>query len=959
MYDSLECLLKAALHHASRHLLGAAVLAGVEPPPTNSGPNSYEHEIEVVYTIVRLFVGLPEVNLNALAAHLSDETLHALVGRLSLCPAPETPLVKVLLHSIYSRVVDVRWTMRGLLALYLRSYLRSPPRVQGVVEVLELFGSIVSGFTAPLSESHRLLLLDVIMPLHTPNGKIFDMASIMSIYHNPLVFVVSRFLEKDPSLFLDVFERIQAAFPPVHSANSPKEALLIHEMEKLLEYSSPETFKSVSTELILRLARCTASLHHIVSERALQVWRSDKFISLVTHDAETRGTLYQAMLPILLATPSWNKTVNRMRGNVLRILEKHDAPLFASCAIQYFQTEDGAERARAKVLELHPDIDGPLEEEEDPLSDDEDTSVSSSTAPTGTADNSSTASPTAASPTVPTNNGSNSSDATTTTTTPAPVKERPAKQQRAYVPKKLEDITHFDFVFGHDLGTGAFATVQYAKKIRRGVMPSKWKEYAIKVMEKEVIKSQGAEENIAREIQIMKMVSHPSITRLVGTCVSEKRLYLVLEYASKGDLHNHLSRLGSLSVDAARFVTAEIVLGLEALHAQGIIYGDLKPENVLVHSNGHVKLADFGSARFVDEVKAGEKLEGTAEYMSPELLRRDKATPECDLWALGCVIFQLLAGHTPLYSDLVDEDEETERDAVFRKIVHFSGVEDGLFPSDFPAEAQDLVSQLLKVKPSARLGAGGSFSKLKEHAFFSGIDFGSIHDQKAPEFSQGSVAPQPDKGWTRRKMSLFFSPLPRKFDFALSSQLASIPESSKEKRGKLQIDSFEMLLGTVNHASRPGLGGPTSDSGPTLKPIGETSIGFDAASAVQGVEEEEEQLEEERKMAAAPMGGGIPRHNQGNPFAISMNDVRSQQANSQQQHRPFVGGGGMATGLPRVTPGNKLPAGKAYSITSRPPASAMSSGVVKQPSSRRKVVTSSRFADSAPSLNEEDEEVNE
>jgi serine/threonine protein kinase len=259
-------------------------------------------------------------------------------------------------------------------------------------------------------------------------------------------------------------------------------------------------------------------------------------------------------------------------------------------------------------------------------------------------------------------------------------------------------------VFGHLLGEGSFAQVRYAKWIQRGQLPSAWPEFAIKILSKELVAAQHYEANLAREIRIMHRLAHENINRLVGLCENATNTYLVLEYAPKGDLHSLIASLGSLDVPSARFVAAEVLRALEEIHRNEIVYVDLKPENVLVHSSGHIKLGDFGSSRFFDEVGAEgtdegapakpDRLEGTADYLAPELLREQFAiSPASDLsdlthatasggkgrvrgthflltlltfcfvlclscfrlsicrWAFACTLYQMLAGRTPIWAE--------------------------------------------------------------------------------------------------------------------------------------------------------------------------------------------------------------------------------------------------------------------------------------------------------------------
>merc|ERR1712137_1023140 len=160
------------------------------------------------------------------------------------------------------------------------------------------------------------------------------------------------------------------------------------------------------------------------------------------------------------------------------------------------------------------------------------------------------------------------------------------------------------------------------------------------------------------------------------------------------------------------------------MHNKQVLHRDLKPENILLDDAGHIKLVDFGSARRLDASEQTTRFVGTAEYVSPEVLNDEEATAASDLWAVGCILYQMLAG-TPPFS------AESEY-LIFRRIEEL----DYHFPPDFDPTAQLLVSSLLLIDQHARLGAGGELSELKAHAFFSecspAIDFEQINSLPPP-----------------------------------------------------------------------------------------------------------------------------------------------------------------------------------------------------------------------------------
>lgn len=176
-----------------------------------------------------------------------------------------------------------------------------------------------------------------------------------------------------------------------------------------------------------------------------------------------------------------------------------------------------------------------------------------------------------------------------------------ARAQMSESPVLLPSLKFHDLVFGRTLGTGAFGTVKYARRIVRDRTRSRWPEFAVKVVSTSKIEELGYERSISREIAILRTMTHPGVARLVSSFRFRDGAYLVLEYGSGGDLHGLLRRVGSLDVDSAKFVVGEVVAALGSIHDAGFVYGDLKPENLLITESGHVKLTDFGGCRAVSD----------------------------------------------------------------------------------------------------------------------------------------------------------------------------------------------------------------------------------------------------------------------------------------------------------------------------------------------------------------------
>jgi 3-phosphoinositide dependent protein kinase-1 len=207
-----------------------------------------------------------------------------------------------------------------------------------------------------------------------------------------------------------------------------------------------------------------------------------------------------------------------------------------------------------------------------------------------------------------------------------------------------------DFDPLEELGEGNFSRIYKAvNKFTKHV-------YAIKAIEKaQVQQIKRRHKNVYNEImmekKILSKLHHPNIVILYSTFHDATTLYYLLEYCDGGEVWSLLRFNGSpcpLPASMSRFYAAEVLNALEHMHGLGIVHRDLKPENVLLTASGHVKLIDFGTAKdLVDTSLNGPEFVGTAEYMSPEAVDNLPTGPSTDLWAFGCLVYQLFDGYSP------------------------------------------------------------------------------------------------------------------------------------------------------------------------------------------------------------------------------------------------------------------------------------------------------------------------
>ncbi|KAJ1386151.1 Serine/threonine-protein kinase, active site [Sesbania bispinosa] len=358
--------------------------------------------------------------------------------------------------------------------------------------------------------------------------------------------------------------------------------------------------------------------------------------------------------------------------------------------------------------------------------------------------------------------------------------------------RRKSALTFRDFHLLRRIGAGDIGTV-YLCRLRNNANDQFDKEeedasclYAMKVVDKDAVALKKKAQRAEMERKILKMLDHPFLPTLYAEFEASHFSCIVMEFCSGGDLHSLRHKLphNRFPLSSARFYAAEVLVALEYLHMLGIIYRDLKPENVLVRSDGHIMLSDFDLSLCSDAIPAVESSDflhdpavpsalpytrsrsfttpfscfsnrlfrsrkvqtllpnrlfvaepvaarscsfvGTHEYVSPEVASGHSHGNAVDWWSFGIFIYELIYGRTPFAAS---SNEATLRNILKKPLT---------FPTETPSStlevhARDLISGLLNKEPSQRLGSKRGAADVKKHPFFKGLNLALIRMLTPPE----------------------------------------------------------------------------------------------------------------------------------------------------------------------------------------------------------------------------------
>ncbi|PSS01995.1 Serine/threonine-protein kinase [Actinidia chinensis var. chinensis] len=339
------------------------------------------------------------------------------------------------------------------------------------------------------------------------------------------------------------------------------------------------------------------------------------------------------------------------------------------------------------------------------------------------------------------------------------------RKETEYMRLKRHKICVDDFELLTIIGRGAFGEVRLCREKKSGTI------FAMKKLKKSEMLSRGQVEHVRAERNLLAEVASYFIVKLYYSFQDAEYLYLIMEYLPGGDMMTLLMREETLTETVARFYIAQSVLAIESIHRHNYIHRDIKPDNLLLDKNGHLRLSDFGLCKPLDcsnlstinenEVMNDENLResmdvngcfpdngnescwkspleqlqhwqmnrrtlafstvGTPDYIAPEVLLKKGYGKECDWWSLGAIMYEMLVGYPPFYSD----DPIT----TCRKIVHWRNHLKFPLEARLTPEAKDLICRLL-CDVEHRLGTRGA-EQIKGHPWFKGIVWDKLYEMEA------------------------------------------------------------------------------------------------------------------------------------------------------------------------------------------------------------------------------------
>ena len=251
--------------------------------------------------------------------------------------------------------------------------------------------------------------------------------------------------------------------------------------------------------------------------------------------------------------------------------------------------------------------------------------------------------------------------------------------------------------------------------------------FALKIMKKTEIVRLKQVDHVRNESLIHSRMSHPYLSTLFHRFSDERNLYIVQEFVQHGRMYEMIQMNSRIPNDTARFFAAQVVMAIQYLHGEHVVYRDLNPENVLIDRGMYVKLGNFGLAKvlnFDDPTARTWTLCGSAEYLAPEIITSKGHSKEVDWWALGILIHEMLAGYPPFY----DKDEYK----IYQQVLNAKpATDEKFFPKHFEKYGSDLVKKLLGKERTKRIGSSKNGAEdIKKHKWYRGLNWAALYNKQ-------------------------------------------------------------------------------------------------------------------------------------------------------------------------------------------------------------------------------------
>ncbi|KAL6614722.1 hypothetical protein ACP70R_036992 [Stipagrostis hirtigluma subsp. patula] len=290
--------------------------------------------LQLVYDLLLKFIGSSSLDAKMGKKYFDHLFIVKLLELFGSEDPRERDCLKTILHRIYGKFMVHRPFIRKAVSNIFYHFVFETDRHNGIAELLEVFGSVISGFALPLKEEHKIFLWRVLIPLHKPKT--------LGVYLQQLTYCITQFIEKEPKLASSVILGLLRYWP---ITNSQKEVMFLSEIEEVLEATNMVEFQKCMAPLFRRIAHCINSSHFQVAERALFMWNNNHIISLV---AQNRQVIMPIVIPALEQNSQnhWNQAVLNLTANVKKLLSEMDEELFSACLTRY--KDDEEERASAE-----------------------------------------------------------------------------------------------------------------------------------------------------------------------------------------------------------------------------------------------------------------------------------------------------------------------------------------------------------------------------------------------------------------------------------------------------------------------------------------------------------------------------------------------------------------------------------------------------------------------------------